>query len=109
MWSDIEGSWGDTGFFTYFILNPTAIAEGFEGKLKELVERDFGEELKSYKLTCDLKVQPLKDIHLKSKFMQEMEVNGNSDTVLFLNIIAFFILIIAWVNYINITTPERLR
>ncbi|OFY61598.1 MAG: hypothetical protein A2Y71_11510 [Bacteroidetes bacterium RBG_13_42_15] len=105
---DIEGSWGDTGFFTYFILNPTASPEGFEGKLKELVERDFGEELRSYKLTCDLKVQPLKDIHLKSKFMQEMEVNGNSDTVLFLNIIAFFILIIAWVNYINITTARAL-
>jgi len=105
---DIEGSWGDTGFFTYFILNPIASPEGFEGKLKELVERDFGEELRSYKLTCDLKVQPLKDIHLKSKFMQEMEVNGNSDTVLFLNIIAFFILIIAWVNYINITTARAL-
>lgn len=105
---DIEDSWGDTGFFTYFILNPTASPEGFEGKLKELVERDFGEELRSYKLTCDLKVQPLKDIHLKSKFMQEMEVNGNSDTVLFLNIIAFFILIIAWVNYINITTARAL-
>ena len=105
---DIEGSWGDTGFFTYFILNPTASPEGFEGKLKDLVERDFGEELRSYKLTCDLKVQPLKDIHLKSKFMQEMEVNGNSDTVLFLNIIAFFILIIAWVNYINITTARAL-
>jgi putative ABC transport system permease protein len=105
---DIEGSWGDTGFFTYFILNPESSPEAFEEKLKDLVDRDFGEELRSYKLTADLKVQPLKDIHLKSHFMQEMEVNGNSSTVLFLNIIAFFILIIAWVNYINITTARAL-
>ena len=105
---DIESSWGDTGFFTYFILNPTVSSEVFENKLKDLVERNFGEELRSYKLTLDLKVQPLKDIHLRSNFMQEMEVNGNNDTVLFLNIIAFFILIIGWVNYINITTARAL-
>jgi putative ABC transport system permease protein len=105
---DIESSWGDTGFFTYFILKPSADPEEFEEKLKALVERDFGEELKIYKLTCDLKVQPLTDIHLKSHYMQELEVNGNIDTVIFLNIIAFFILIIAWINYINITTVRSL-
>jgi len=106
--ADIESSWGDTGFYTYFRLSPTASPVLFEEKLKELVERDFGEELRSYKLTCSLKVQALKDIHLKSDYMQELEVNGNSDTVLFLNIIAYFILIIAWVNYINITTARAL-
>jgi putative ABC transport system permease protein len=37
-----------------------------------------------------------------------MEVNGNRDTVVFLSIIAFFILIIAWVNYVNITTARSL-
>jgi putative ABC transport system permease protein len=106
--ADIESSWGDTGFYTYFRLSPTASPVLFEEKLKELVERDFGEELRSYKLTCSLKVQALKDIHLKSDYMQELKVNGNSDTVLFLNIIAYFILIIAWVNYINITTARAL-
>lgn len=105
---DIETSWGDTGFFTYFILKSSTDPEVFEEKLKSLVERDFGDELKFYKLTCDLKVQPLTDIHLKSHYMQELEANGNIDTVIFLNIIAFFILLIAWINYINITTSRSL-
>jgi putative ABC transport system permease protein len=105
---DIESSWGDTGFFTYFILKSGTSPKEFEEKLKSLVERDFGEVLKFYKLTLDLKVQPLTDIHLKSDFMQEMEVNGNNDTVLFLSIIAYFILVIAWVNYINITTARSI-
>ena len=86
--ADIEYSWGDTGFFTYFILKPSVSPEAFEVKLKSLVERDFGEVLKQYKLTCDLKVQPLTSIHLNSAYMQEMEVNGNSDTVTFLSIVA---------------------
>jgi putative ABC transport system permease protein len=106
--ADIESSWGDTGFFTYFKLKPSVSPADFEIKLKSLVDRDFGEVLKQYKLTLDLKVQPLNDIHLNSNFMQEMEMNGNSDTVSFLSIIAIFIIIIAWVNYINITTAQSL-
>ncbi len=106
--ADIESSWGDTGFFTYFILKPSASPVEFEEKLKSLVESDFGEVLRHYKLTLDLKVQPLTDIHLNSAYMQEIKVNGNNDTVAFLSIIAVFILIIAWVNYINITTARSL-
>lgn len=105
---DIELSWGDTGFFTYFILKPNVSPVEFEEKLKSLVESDFGEVLKYYKLTLDLKVQPLTDIHLNSAYMQEIKVNGNNDTVTFLSVIAVFILIIAWVNYINITTARSL-
>jgi len=106
--ADIESSWGDTGFFTYFILNHSVTPAEFEEKLKALVESDFGEVLRYYKLTLDLKVQPLTDIHLNSAYMQEIKANGNRDTVFFLSIIAFFILIIAWVNYINITTARSL-
>ena len=105
---DIELSWGDTGFFTYFILSSSVSPEEFEEKLKSLVESDFGEVLRYYKLTLDLKVQPLTDIHLNSSYMQEIKVNGNNDTVVFLSVIAVFILIIAWVNYINITTARSL-
>ena len=105
---DIEMSWGDTGFFTYLILNSSSSAAEFEEKLKSLVENDFGEVLRHYKLTLDLKVQPLTDIHLDSAFMQELEANGNRANVTLLSIIAFFILVIAWVNYINITTARSL-
>jgi putative ABC transport system permease protein len=105
---DIESSWGDTGFFTYFILKESVTPAEFEEKLKSLVESDFGEVLRFYKLTLELKVQPLTDIHLNSAYMQEIKVNGNKDTVAFLSVIAVFILIIAWVNYINITTARSL-
>lgn len=105
---EIESSWGDTGFFTYFILKESVTPAEFEEKLKSLVESDFGEVLRFYKLTLELKVQPLTDIHLNSAYMQEIKVNGNNDTVAFLSVIAVFILIIAWVNYINITTARSL-
>jgi putative ABC transport system permease protein len=40
--------------------------------------------------------------------MQELETNGNRDTVHFLLIIAFLIIVIAWVNYINLSTARSL-
>lgn len=105
---DIEMSWGDTGFFTYLVLNESADPQVFEKKLREMVESEIGEELRRYRLTIDLRLQPVTDIHLNSAFMQELEANGNSQTISLLGIIAFFILIIAWVNYINITTARSL-
>jgi len=46
-------------------------------------------------------LQPLRSIHLYSDLMWEAEPNGDAKTVYFLMVIAFIILIIAWVNYIN--------
>lgn len=105
---DIEDSWGDTGFFTYLRLRPGADVQAFEKKLAGIVDAEFGEALRAYKLTCDLPLQPLDDIHLTSHFQQELEVNGDADIVAFLSIIAVLIIIIAWVNYVNLSTARAL-
>ncbi len=104
----IEEAWGYTGFFTYLLFRQGANPDDFSNKLIKLVETEFGETLKSYNLTCTLPLQPLTDIHLDSHFMQEYEVNGNRNSVNFLFIIALFILFIAWMNYINLTTARSL-
>ncbi|UCG27341.1 MAG: ABC transporter permease [Bacteroidales bacterium] len=104
----IEEAWGYTGFFTYLRLREGADPGVFAGRLPALVDAEFGETLKSYNLTCELPLQPLADIHLTSHFMQEYEVNGNRDTVNFLLIIALLVLLIAWINYINLTTARSL-
>jgi putative ABC transport system permease protein len=105
---DVEDSWGDTGWFTYLLLKQGVNPQEFEEKLQGLVEKEFGQVLREYKLTLDLKLQPLNDIHLTSHFMQEFEANGDRDTVNFLSIIAVFIIIIAWVNYVNLSTVHSL-
>lgn len=105
---DVEDSWGDSGWFTYILLKKNADPNSLKKKLATLVEAEFGEALRYYKLTCELVMQPLNDIHLTSHFQQEYEVNGDRDTVNFLSIIAIFIIIIAWVNYINLSTARSL-
>ena len=105
---DVEDSWGDSGWFTYILLKPHADARAFEKKLPALVDAEFGPVLREYKLTCELKLQPVTDIHLNSNFQQEVEVNGDLDTVNFLNLIAMFIIVIAWANYTNLSTARSL-
>jgi putative ABC transport system permease protein len=101
-------NWGHTGMFTYVILKPDADITEFKNKVDDLVEAEFGEALKYYNMVMELPLQPLKDIHLNSHFMQEHEVNGDRDAVNFLIIIALFIIVIAWVNYINLSTARSL-
>ncbi len=104
----MKNSWGDTGVYTYLRFKENTDLNAFKEKLAELVENEFGEALAYYKLTMELPLQPLADIHLTSNYMQEYEVSGNNETVNFLTIIAIFIMIIAWVNYINLSTARSL-
>ena len=101
-------AWGHTGSYTYLIANPGIDPLAFEKKLIPLIEAECP-WLKEYNMTIDLKMQPLKDIHLTSHFMQELEANGDRDTVNYLFIIAIFIIIMAWVNYVNLSTARSLN
>jgi putative ABC transport system permease protein len=54
-------------------------------------------------------LQPLESIHLRSNIGTELEANGSRQRVIIFSIIAVFILIIACVNYMNLTTARALR
>ncbi len=101
-------SWGYTGFFTYLRLEPGADPAAFEKKLVGLVEDRCSEMMRTYKVLVELKMQPLLDIHLASHFLQEYEVNGHRGTVDFLTLVAVFIIVMAWVNYVNLSTARAL-
>ncbi|WP_411030001.1 ABC transporter permease [Spongiimicrobium sp. 3-5] len=54
-------------------------------------------------------LQPLLDIHLKSNNGTEIEINGNINHIYIFSVIAIFILVIACVNYMNLTTARSVR
>ena len=105
---EVMDSWGETGFFTYLRLKPGYDLNLLKKKIADLVEREAGEMFRHYDLKAELPLQPLADIHLNSAFMQEYETNGDANVVEILFFIATLILIIAWVNYINLSTAQSL-
>ncbi len=86
--------------WTYLVLK--------EGTAKTL-EKSFPAYINKYfydaeKENVTLYLQPLVDIHLKSKLDYEIEPNSNITYIKILGVIAVFLLIIAIINYINLAT-----
>jgi putative ABC transport system permease protein len=102
---EAQTSWGWYDFFTYVKLRPGTDPARFEAKMKDLVER-YEPRYKKLGYNTELLLQPVRDIHLTSRLNQEAEVNGNGGAVTVLALIAFFILAIAWINYINLATAR---
>ena len=96
-------------FFTYLLTVPGTTKEQLDAKFAEWIvnqqefkDWDEGERPRVF-------AQPVTDIHLYSNFTQEMKVNGDSRIVAILLAAALVILVIAWLNYINLTTAKGLE
>nr|WKN40119.1 ABC transporter permease [Tunicatimonas sp. TK19036] len=103
---EVETAWQWDGFYNYIALVPGTDPALLEEKIPTLIEEKAGEELREYDADMSFILQPLTDIHLYSDYMMEAEVNGNGDAVYALLVIALFIIVIAWVNYINLATAR---
>ncbi|HRI60245.1 MAG TPA: ABC transporter permease [Saprospiraceae bacterium] len=102
--SETAGFWD--GFLTYVILKPDTDPKVLEQKIPPLLSRQFGTDFQEFKDSISFALQPLTDIHLKSHHLLEAEVNGDANAVGFLLIIGSLVLLIAWFNYINLSTAH---
>src|SRR6185503_18419702 len=107
----------NNNFNTYVLLKPGANAETFRAKLPGFIVRHAGAELQSV-LHMDFKsfeknggyfrfnIIPLTDIHLRSTSVDEIEPGGNISYVYIFSATAIFILLIACVNFMNLSTAR---
>lgn len=104
-WDAFEGqqtlNWTQCNFFTYLKVGNNANYELLKSKV---VASDFEEdEDERYN------IEPLQDIHLYSNKPYEAEANGSITRVKFLTAIAFIILVLSWLNYVNLSTTKSLE
>ncbi|TKK68270.1 FtsX-like permease family protein [Ilyomonas limi] len=103
-----ETAWLWDGCLTYLLLRKDANPAVVEKKFIPVVDRFTKEDMKKYNSAVIYHLQPLKDIHLYSHYMGEPGENGDGKTVYLLLGIALFIVVIAWVNYINLATARAI-
>lgn len=105
-----ETAWGWYDFYTYFKLRPDATMEQVQAKMPAFCDQYINSKRdpKSNRKT-EAYLMPMTDIHLYANYNQEAEVNGSGQAVSWLFLIAFFILAIAWTNYINLATARSLE
>lgn len=101
--------WIYSGFYTYVKLREGTAYEEVQKRIPDFLQSEIGELMAAYKTTFGFKLQPVRDIHLTSHFMHEVQPNGNKTAIDILKIVCWFVLIIAWVNFFNLSTIASFR
>lgn len=102
-------TWGNGGFHTYVLLRTGVHPEEFESKLPAFLLRRAGEQLKIWNEEMVLNLQRIDNIHLDSHYIWEFEENGNRLKTYFLSIVGVLIVVIALINYVNLSLARALE
>ena len=109
--------WVSNNYFTYLLLHKGASSKALEDKLPSLVEKYVGPQVEQF-MGINLEqfensdnqygyfLQPMLDIHLHSRLDAELDVNGDIMYVYIFAAIAAFILLIACINFMNLSTAR---
>jgi putative ABC transport system permease protein len=101
-----ENTWDMFFTKTYLLINKNANIQELEKKGTKLFNdnkhRNYAES------HWEMRLQPLGEIHLESDYQGEIEQGGNGRMNNVLTVAAFLILIIAWLNYINLASAQSL-
>jgi len=104
-------AWGWYDFNTYVLLEPGTDVRSLQTKWDNYLYETRHEEWEKRNYRQEFILQPMLDIHLYANLLQESqpEERGDGKSVYALSFIALFILLIAWVNYINLSTAKSIE
>jgi putative ABC transport system permease protein len=106
---DFGNNWGSFGIYTYVLLNPHTSAAVFEKKLQPMYAKYMASIFAQYKIKIRYGAQPITAIHLNSDFSGEPEELGSMSYIYIFSAVALFMLLIACINYMNLTTARSAR
>ena len=107
-----DDGWSSPDFATYLVLDEAADLNTVREKLNLLIVTNTRQKNAYKNISVRSELQPIKDIHLKSDSEVDQGLVRNSGNLLnvkFYSIIAFFILAVAWINYINLSTARSMH
>ena len=104
-----DNSWVSERVYSYILLNKGVNAKELEAKLPQLPENFIGKFMKEAFFLLEFRLVRLTDIHLHSSVSNELEINGSYRSVVSLGIIALMVLLIAFINYINLATSRSIE
>src|SRR6478735_3969536 len=107
--ADFANNWGGFGFYTYVLLKPNTNASLFEKKLLPVYDKYLASIFAQYNIKMRFGVQPITSIHLHSDMNNEPEELGSVSYIYIFSAVAFFMILIACINYMNLTTARSAR
>ncbi|RZK28298.1 MAG: FtsX-like permease family protein, partial [Hymenobacter sp.] len=101
---NFQEEWGNIHLYTYILLQKGASVSGLESKLPAFYTKYLKAALGPMNYRMEL--QPLRSIHLHSNLTAEMSANGSMTLIYTFSVVAFLILLIAAINYVNLSTAR---
>jgi putative ABC transport system permease protein len=112
-----QKTWFSFNFNTYLKLTSGANPDSLEAKFPALIEKYIGPEVEAFMgqsledfteagNSAGFELFPMKNIHLYSDKLGELEPNGSIQYVYIFSAIAAFILILACINFMNLSTAR---
>ena len=102
-------NWGNNSFYTYLLLpdkyDPGKLESQFNAFQNRHIPREGRYQASDYSV---LSLRKLTDIHLRSHTDSEIEINGDMKRVYIFSAIALFILLIACINYMNLSSARSM-
>ncbi|WP_315815855.1 ABC transporter permease [Paraflavitalea speifideaquila] len=105
---NLQTNWGNNAFYTYLLLPAGYDGQKLEAQFPSFIDRhltESGSQMKASRWT-QLFLQKMTDIHLHSHLDSEIDENGDIKRVYVFSAIALFILLIACINYMNLSTAR---
>ncbi|WP_127125714.1 ABC transporter permease [Pseudoflavitalea rhizosphaerae] len=101
---NLDKQWGNYGADAYLLLKPGTSGAALEKKLPDFLKRKNGKEMDEYKMWVTLFLKPIRDVYLYSD--RNDGKSGKINNVYIFSIVAIFILVIACINFVNLTTAR---
>jgi putative ABC transport system permease protein len=106
---DFATNWGNFGTFTYVLLKPNVDVKAFEKKMLPMYDKYLAPIFAQFNIKIHFGAQPVTAIHLHSDLQYEPEELGSISYIYIFAAVALFMLIIACINYMNLTTARSAR
>jgi len=103
------GNWGNFGVFTYLLLHEGEDPAALQEKMIEMYDRYMATIFESIGITIEYELMKLTDIHLRSDSGMEPQPTGSIQYVIIFSVVAFFLLLIATLNYISLATARSAK
>jgi putative ABC transport system permease protein len=103
---DYNGGWGNINIRNYVLLKEDVDIEGFKAKAKGIYTERAGTMLKDWGVEANVLFMPLSKLYLYSKNGNGLGSLGSIDRLYLMSGIAVFVIILACINFINLTTAR---
>lgn len=100
--------WGDASYYTYLLLKDGVDHKAFSNKMSHFYGKYIGDMFKVWRSIYSYKLQPLRDIYLRSQLQYEIAPTGNINHIYIFSTIGIFILLLAGINYVNLATARSM-